>query len=526
MVARLKDDPAWERNQAEKALGASEARYRRLFETAQDGILILDGRSGLITDVNPFLVNLLDYSREEFIGKTLWDIGPFRNIEASKAAFQELQDKEYIRYENLPLEARGGRRVNVEFVSNVYAVNDNRVIQCNIRDITARKHAEKQVGERVQQSQRMEAVGQLAGGLAHDFNNLLGVILGYCELLEQRLTPDGSNRRMVEQIHSAGTRAASLTRQLLAFSRRQVLRPLVLDLNRLVSGMETMLRRLIGENIEIATRLLPDLRCVKADPSQIEQILMNLVVNARDAMPSGGAITIETANVELDWSREQPEVKPGSYVMLAVRDTGVGMNSETQARIFEPFFTTKQPDKGTGLGLSTVYGIVKQSAGYIYAYSEPNRGTTFKVYLPYVEGEPELPKREETLSIRGGRETILLVEDDALLRELTREMLEGFGYAVLDSGHPHEAIRTAEHHQGPIALLITDVMMPDINGRVLAEKLTTARPEMKVLYTSGYTGDVCVEQGELEPGCPLLDKPFTRDALAKRIRALLDSPRS
>jgi CheY-like chemotaxis protein len=253
---------------------------------------------------------------------------------------------------------------------------------------------------------------------------------------------------------------------------------------------------------------------------------MNLVVNARDAMPSGGTITIETANVELDGSREYPEVIPGSYVMLAVTDTGVGMNSETQARIFEPFFTTKQPDKGTGLGLSTVYGIVKQSAGYIYAYSEPNRGATFKVYLPYVEGEPELPKREETLSIRGGRETILLVEDDALLRELTREILEGFGYAVLDSGHPQEAIRTAERHQGPIALLITDVMMPDMNGRVLAETLTAVRPEMKVLYTSGYTGDVCVEKGELEPGCPLLDKPFTRTALAKRIRALLDSPES
>src|SRR6202165_2741381 len=348
MEAGLKENPPYDLKQAATDLGASEARYRRLFETAQDGILILDGQSGLIIDVNPFLVNLLDYSREEFIGKTLWDIGPFRNIEASKAAFQKLQEKEYIRYENLPLEAKGGRRVNVEFVSNVYGVNGTRVIQCNIRDITARKHAEKQVGERVQQSQRMEAVGQLAGGLAHDFNNLLGVILGYCELLEQRLTPDGSNRRMVEQIHRAGTRAATLTRPLLVLSRRQVLCPLVLDLNRLVSGMETMLRRLIGENIEIATKLLPDLRCVKADPSQIEQILMNLVVNARDAMPSGGTITVETANVELDGSREPPEVKPGSYVMLSVSDTGVGMSGEIQARIFEPFFTTKSPDKGTG----------------------------------------------------------------------------------------------------------------------------------------------------------------------------------
>ena len=522
-----KDDLTLERKRAEVALSASEARYRRLFETAQDGILILDAHSGLITDVNPFLISLLDYPREEFIGKTLWDIGPFKHIEASKAAFRELQDKEYIRYDDLPLEAKSGRRVNVEFVSNVYGVNGKSVIQCNIRDITARKHAE-QVDEKLRQSQKMEAIGQLAGGVAHDFNNLLGVILGYCELLEARLVPDDSNRNMVVQIHNAGTRAAVLTRQLLAFSRRQVLRLLVLDLNRVVSGMETMLRRLIGEHIEIVTSLLPDLGCIKADPSQIEQILMNLAVNARDAMPSGGTITIETANVELDNShqRQPSEVKPGSYVMLSTSDTGVGMDSETRAHIFEPFFTTKQRGKGTGLGLSTVYGIVKQSAGYIYAYSEPGTGTTFKVYLPRVEGKAEILKPEETRSIYRGRETILLVEDNAPLREMAREMLKGFGYAVLDSGLPFDAIRIAQGHEGPIALLITDVVMPEVNGHVLAEKLTAVRPEMKVLYTSGYTDNACVERGELEAGCPLLEKPFTGDDLAKRVREILDSPMS
>ena len=524
----LKDDLASARNgEAEAALSASEARYRRLFETAQDGILILDGDSGLITDVNPFLVNLLDYPREDFIGRTLWDIGPFRHIEASKAAFQELQDKEYIRYENLPLEAKSGRRVNVEFVSNVYGVDRKRVIQCNIRDITARKHAE-QVDERLRQSQKMEAVGQLAGGIAHDFNNLLGVIVGYCDLLEEQIAPDDSKRRMVEHIHHAGTRAAALTQQLLAFSRRQVLRPLVLDLNRLVTGMETMLRRLIGERIEIATSLLPDLGRVKADPTQIEQTLMNLAVNARDAMPGGGTITIETTDVELDDShaREHAEVKPGSYVMLAMSDTGVGMDSETLAHIFEPFFTTKQLGKGTGLGLSTVYGIVKQSGGYIYAYSEPGRGTTFKVYLPCVEGEAEVVKGKATLPIQGGQETILLVEDNEPLRELAREMLEGLGYAVLDSGHPLEAIRAAEQHEGPIALLIADVVMPEVTGPALAKTLKAVRPEMKVLYMSGYADDTCVEQGQLEAGCPLLGKPFTRDAFAKRVRELLDSPMS
>ena len=525
MGARLKKDLALERKRAADAVIASEARYRRLFETAQDGILILDGHSGLITDVNPFLVNLLDYLRHEFIGKTLWDIGPFRNIEASKAAFQELQEKEYIRYDDLPLETRSGRRVNVEFVSNVYEVNGERVIQCNIRDITERKHTELEE-EQSRQSQKMEAVGQLAGGVAHDFNNLLGVILGYCELLEKQIAPDDPKRKMVEEIQNAGTRAATLTRQLLAFSRRQVFRPLVLDLNRLVIGMETMLRRLIGDNIEIASSLLPDLGRVKADPTQIEQILMNLAVNARDAMPRGGTITIETTNVKLNASdaRKLAEVKPGAYVMLAMSDTGVGMDSETQARIFEPFFTTKQPGKGTGLGLSTVYGIVKQSAGYIYVSSEPGKGTTVRIYLPCVSGELEIFSREEASYVRGGRETILLVEDNAPLRELAREMLEGLGYTVLSSGRPSHAVRTAEQHEGAIDLLITDVVMPEVNGRVLAEALATTRPEMKVLYTSGYAGDACVEQGELEPEWPLLDKPFTRDALAKKVRELLDSP--
>jgi PAS domain S-box-containing protein len=521
----VKDDLTLEDIRVAEAISVSEARYRRLFEAAQDGILILDAHSGLIVDVNPFLTNLLDYHREEFIGKRLWDIGPFKHIEASKIAFRELQEKEYIRYENLPLETKSGRSINVEFVSNVYRVNGKSVIQCNIRDISARKRAE-QIDERVRQSQKMEAIGQLAGGIAHDFNNLLNVIMGYCELLEERSAPDDANRRMVEQIHIAGTRAAALTRQLLAFSRRQVLRPMVLDLNRLVAGMETLLLRLIGEHIEITTSLLPDLGSVQADPTQIEQILMNLAVNARDAMPGGGRITIETANVELDGSfgHQHTEVKAGSYVMLAMGDTGVGMNSETQARIFEPFFTTKPQGQGTGLGLSTVYGIVKQSAGYIFVYSEPGRGTTFKVYLPRIGAEAENLVREQTLSIQRGSETILLVEDNEPLRELVGEMLEGLGYVVLDAGRPSEAIRIAEQHQGSIALLMTDIVMPELNGRVLAEALLAVRPEMKVLYASGYTSDACIEQGELKRGCALLEKPFTRDALAKRVRDLLDSP--
>jgi len=354
------DEFASERQQAKDALSASEARYRRLFEAAQDGILILEAHSGLIIDVNPFMTTLLDLPREQFIGKALWDIGPFRKVEASKAAFHELLDKEYIRYENLPLETGTGRLVNVEFVSKVYGVNGKSVIQCNIRDISARKRTE-QVTERLRQSQKMEAIGHLAGGVAHDFNNLLGVAIGYCELLEERLAADDPKRRMVERIHNAGTRAVALTRQLLVFSRGQVLQPVALDLNRLVIGIETLLRRLIGEDIEIATSLLPGLGCVKADPIQIEQVLMNLALNARDAMPHGGTITIETTNVELVASDcPSVEVKPGSYVMVALKDTGIGMDIETKTHMFEPFFTTKQLGKGTGLGLSTVYGIVKR----------------------------------------------------------------------------------------------------------------------------------------------------------------------
>ena len=518
------DEFAFERQQAKDALSASEARYRRLFETAQDGILILEAHSGLIIDVNPFMTTLLDLPREEFIGKALWDIGPFRNVEASNAAFHELLDKAYIRYENLPLETGTGRLVNVEFVSNVYGVNGKSVIQCNIRDISARKRTE-QVTERLRQSQKMEAIGQLAGGVAHDFNNLLGVAIGYCELLEERLAADDPKRRMVERIHNAGTRAVALTRQLLVFSRGQVLQPVALDLNLLVIGIETMLRRLIGEDIEIATSLLPGLGCVKADPIQIEQVLINLAVNARDAMPHGGTITIETTNVELV-ANDCPsvEIKPGSYVMVALRDTGIGMDIETQTHMFEPFFSTKQLGKGTGLGLSTVYGIVKQSAGYIWVDSEPGEGTTFKVYLPCVKAEATILGQEEKLPIHGGPETILLVEDDAPLRELIREMLEELGYAVLDSGRPSDAIRMAQQHEGSIALLVTDVLMPEVNGPALAKTLRALRPAMRVLFTSGYTDNSIVGQCELEAGCRLLEKPFTRNGLAKRVRELLDSP--
>ncbi|HEY5027578.1 MAG TPA: ATP-binding protein [Candidatus Angelobacter sp.] len=513
------------RTRSGEALRASESRYRRLFEAAQDGILILDAKMGLITDVNPFLVKLLDYSREEFLGKALWEIGLFKDIEASKAAFLELQERHYVRYKDLPLQTRDGRSINVEFVSNVYEENGKKVVQCNVRDITKRMYVERSE-QQLRQAQKMEAVGQLAGGVAHDFNNLLGIILGYCEVLEERPDLPEPARKMIVQIHNAGTSAKDLTRHLLAFSRRQVLQPVFLDLNAIVNRIDAMLSRLIGDDVALVNLLGRDLGTIKADPSQVEQVLMNLAVNARDAMPQGGKITIKTANAEIDetYARQHPYINPGSYVKLTVSDTGIGMDKETQSHIFEPFFSTKVAGKGTGLGLSTVFGIVKQSAGVINVYSEPGHGTTFKVYFPRCKEAPVVIQPDEAAPLRGGTETILLVEDSTPLRELTRLLLQGCGYTVLDSGDPSEAIRIAEQHQGPLPLMITDVVMPGLSGPVLAEKLGVARPDTRVLYTSGYADDEILQHGGVGPDCAFLEKPFTRDALVRKVRELLDSP--
>jgi two-component system, cell cycle sensor histidine kinase and response regulator CckA len=507
------------------ALRDSEARYRRLFETAQDGILILDAKTGLITDVNPFLVNLLSYSREEVIGKALWDIGLFRDIEASKTAFRELQAKEYVRYEDLPLKTKGGRSINVEFVSNVYAVNGKKVIQCNVRDITARKHTER-LEHQLRQAKKMEAVGELAGGMAHDFNNLLGVILGYCEILEGQMDLAETNRKMIVEIHNAGACAKDLTRNLLAFSRRQVLQPVFLDLNAVVGSVATMLNRMVGDDIELVSVLGCNLGTVKADPTQIQQVLMNLVVNARDAMPQGGKIIIETANVGIDetYAGQPASTTTGPYVMITVSDTGIGMDNEIQSRIFEPYFSTKEAGKGTGLGLSTVYGIVKQSAGTIWVDSVQGHGTTFKIYLPRCKEAPAVIQEKKAAPLRGGSETILLVDDAAPLRVLTRRLLEDCGYEVLDSGNGAEAIRLAGLHKGPLPLMITDMVMPGLSGPDLAKRLARVRPETRVLYTSGYIDNAVVQPAVVGPYCAFLEKPFTRDALVSKVRELLDSP--
>jgi nitrogen-specific signal transduction histidine kinase/CheY-like chemotaxis protein len=394
-----------------------------------------------------------------------------------------------------------------------------------VQDITERTEIEQQLW----QAQKMEAVGRLAGGVAHDFNNLLTAILGYAELLLSDLRDDDPRSQDLREIRKAGVSAASLTRKILAFSRKQPLEPEVLDLNAVVRSLHGMLGRLIGEDIRIEVRLAPDLGRVKADPGQIEQVLLNLATNARDAMPQGGTLTIDTQNAGLDDTavRRHLAAAPGEYVMLAVSDTGCGMPPEVQARVFEPFFTTKPRGIGTGLGLSTVYGIVKQSGGDISVYSEPGRGATFKVYLPRVDGpvgaRPALVGPDVPVS---GSETILLVEDNRGLRELARKVLERLGYAVLDAADADQALHLSEQHAGPIHLLLTDVVMPGMSGVALVERLTPTRPAMKVLYMSGYTDEAVVAAGVLPQRVTFLQKPFTPDSLARKVRQVLDAART
>lgn len=780
-------------DKAQEDLHSSEVRYRRLFESARDGILILDVISRRITDVNPFMVEFLSYSPEEFLGKELWEIGLFKDKDESQKAFRELQAAGYIRYENMPLETKTGERREVEFVSNVYRESNRQVIQCNIRDntdhkraqerlqqseakhrelserqaaifdalpanicllcgdgnvlevnkswrhyalmndyggknfgvgsnylevcdnaignraaealmvaegirsvlsgrlahfeseypchspdekkwfrltvtplredasegvivmhmdVTERKQSEEalrqaeakyrsiveslpaivylaqphppyapiyvspntvefgysarewfdrpdmwvsvlheedrerilsatevamrenletdleyrivgrdgtihwvhdkgrfvldendnQIGwqgvivditktkameEQLRQSQKLESVGRLAGGIAHDFNNMLTAINGYSDLTLRRLKPDDPLRQNIEEIKRAGDRSATLTNQLLAFSRKQMLKPEVLYFNQIIADTATMLQRLIGENIDLVTVLNPDAGPVEVDPGQLTQVIMNLAVNARDAMPQGGKLTLETDNIYLDedYAHRHVGVISGEYVMFAVSDTGTGMDEETQAHIFEPFFTTKAVGKGTGLGLATVYGIVKQSGGNIWVYSEAGHGTTFKIYLPRVASQ-----QTETAEIKvsfdelpKGMETILLVEDEQMVRSLTCHILELCGYTVVEAQNGVEASVICEKGECKIDLLMTDVVMPLMGGRELAERLAQTHPQLRVLFTSGYTDDAVVRHGVIETGTNFIQKPFTPNVLAHKIREILDA---
>ena len=752
---------------ADEALRASEIRYRRLFEAAREGILMLDAASGQITAVNPFLTNLLGYSEMDLLGKKLWEIGPFEGTGKGKVAFRQLQSQEYIRYDDLPLETRDGRSIDVEVVSNRYWSGEENVIQCHIRDITERKRTEKarqtsderyqalfeyaldgiviadrqscyleanasicrmlgysrdelvglyasdivvpsevphirpalaaivgaleyhrdwqfrrkdgsvftaevmatalpdgnlmamirdvtarndadealrktderlrfalknahvgiwdldytsgalqwsdvmetqfglahgtfggtfdafvgcihaedraavldEIGSALktggdfsvlhrtthadgrvlwlsgsgrilldeagrplravgisqdvterhtletqfQQAQKMEAVGRLAGGVAHDFNNLLTVILGFCELLLADVSLHDPRRVDIGEIQKAGTRAAGLTRQLLAFSRKQIIEPTLLDLNAILADMRPMLGRLIREDVRIMVGVGVDLAPVKADRGQVEQVVLNLAVNAQDAMPNGGTLRIETTNVELDehYAAMHFAVKPGPYVAITVTDSGTGMSSDLLGHLFEPFFTTKEPGKGTGLGLPTVHGIVTRSGGSVNVYSEVGLGTSVKVYFPRAAAGATAIDEAPAAPSAGGRETVLVVEDAEGLRKLTKRLLERQGYAVVVAADGAAALRLFEENPS-IDVVLTDVVMPGASGPELTKQLLDSHPGLKVIFMSGYTDEAIVQHGVIKPGIAFLHKPFTSDALGRKLREVLD----
>jgi len=527
------EESARKHQQAEEALEESKEKYRQIYDEAPIGFHELNSE-GNIVQVNRAELEILGYTAEEMLSQPVWKFVVEEELTrkilmakiAGDVSFHETFERTYRRKDGTTLPVLVKDRVIRDKGGQIIG------IRSTFEDITERRKSEEALSkseEQLRQWQKVEAIGKLAGGVAHDFNNLLMTIKGYSEILLGKFDPGDPRHEEVEEILMAAERATSLTRQLLAFGRRQVLHPQVLDLNGIVTNMNKMLRRLIGEDIQLLTALDQELWSVKVDPGQIEQVIMNLAVNARDAMPRGGKLTIETKNVVLDenYARQYVSVKPGPYVMMAVSDNGCGMDKETQSHLFEPFFTTKEKGKGTGLGLSTVYGIVKQSGGNIWVYSEPGRGTSFKIYLPKAAEsakEKYRPIEPTRISARQGAETILLVEDEKAVRTMIRKTLQSNGYTVLEAHHGQEALHICDQYSGPIHLLVTDVVMPRMSGKELAEKATPKHPEMKVLYMSGYPDNSIVQHGVLEPGTEFLQKPFTFKALEGKVREILDKP--
>jgi two-component system, cell cycle sensor histidine kinase and response regulator CckA len=505
-----------EQKLAEESLRQSEERYRELFENANDMVFTLD-LEGRFTAINRAGERITGYRRAELLGR------PMRELLADPSCELIPSEGEASAYE-CELVARDGRRVPLEVASRLTGTGgETDGVQGVARDVSERLALEEQL----RQAQKMEAVGQLAGGVAHDFNNLLTAISGYSEFALARLEGDDPKLRSnIHEIKRSAERASALTRQLLAFSRKQILQPTLLRPDELVGGLDELLRRLIGTHIEILTLSRPGLGLVRVDPGQLEQVILNLVVNARDAMPGGGKLTIETANVDLDdaEARAYDGAEPGAYVMLAVHDTGAGIDNTALARIFEPFFTTKEQGKGTGLGLATVYGIVQQSGGFVTVESEVGSGSSFRVYLPRLEEEitPRESADDDDGGLAEGSETVLLVEDEAVVRDLLREVLETTGYRVLEAVDGVDALDVAGEHAGTIDLLLTDVVMPKMSGRDLAERFRGLRPDTKILYTSGYN-DALADNGVLAPGTEFLQKPFTFAELTNKVRHVLDA---
>ena len=507
---------AIERKRAEEALREREAYYRTILEHIGDAVFIAAPDSRYL-DVNPRACELTGYSREELLRLRISDTYAAEERAAAAALVSEVATGRPVVLER-SLVRKDGTVLTVE--SNARRLPDGRLLGA-VRDITERKKLEDQL----RQAQKLEAVGRLAGGVAHDFNNVLTAIFGYVDLVLEDVPAGSPPRQDLEEIRKAAERAAGLTRQLLAFSRQQVLQPVVLNVTDVVQDIDKMVRRLVGEDVAVRLNLASDVGNVRTDPGQLQQVIMNLVVNARDAMPTGGKLLIETDNADLteQYAELHQPVTPGRYVMLAVSDTGTGMTAETRARIFEPFFTTKEKGRGTGLGLSTVYGIVKQSGGYIWVYSEPGRGTTFKIYLPRVDAPAERVAAPREAGTLAGTESTLLAEDDAMLRPLAKGLLEKLGYLVLEAENAEQALAIARAHSARIHLLVADVVMPGASGRELARRLAESRPDTKVLYVSGYTDDAIVQHGMLEPGLNFLQKPFTPAALARKVREVLDA---
>ena len=527
------------RRQMAEALHSSEAKYRTLFNSVADPIFIFDRTMTRFLDCNQSALDRYGYSLQEFRAMRPHQLHPDkewdrvdRNIAAERDDFPHY-------YTHI---TKDGHKMHVEVHTAALEYQGQEAWVSIVRDISARRQAEHALLEsnrrleealnelqttqqKMIQQERLAAVGQLAAGIAHDFNNILTVIQGYTEFAVESISSENELYLDLLEVKKAADQATALTNQLLVFSRKQVLQLQELNLNDVIGSMKKMLGRVIGEDIVMTTSLAPDLGWMRADLGQIEQVIMNLVINARDAMPQGGKLVLETANVALDQvhARKHLEVRPGEYVMLAVSDTGEGMSPEVQSRIFEPFFTTKEKGKGTGLGLSTVYGIVTQSGGGLGVYSEQGIGTTFKIYLPRVYQEPQVEKQtRDTPGVHRGAETILLVEDEESVRGLVRRVLQRQGYRVLEAERPSEAFHFCQQFKGQISLLITDVVMPEVGGRELAKQLLLECPHLKVLYMSGYTGDAIARHGILDTGEILLQKPFTPDALARKVREVLD----
>jgi PAS domain S-box-containing protein len=510
------------RRRVEQELQKRDQYFKALIDQGTDIIAVVDA-VGAIRYTNTSVLTLLGYRPDEVVGQLLLNFLHPDDVVATLDVFAEgVTTGKGTRYLELRFLHKDGSYRVLEAVGR-YLIDDPIVegVVINARDVTERRSLERQL----LQAQKMEAVGRLASGVAHDFNNVLTAILGHTELLLDGLPTLSPLRPDLEEIRKSAGRATGLTRQLLAFSRKQTLDTRVLDLNEVAFNMDKLLRRLLGEDIDVVTQLQEGLGAVRADAGQLEQVLANLAVNARDAMPEGGRLTIETRNVELDdaYAKTHVPLRPGRYVMMAVSDTGIGMSADTMNHMFEPFFTTKQPGEGTGLGLSTVYGIVKQSGGYVLCYSELGEGTTFKVYLPRVDAPLDHPTRATARAARTrGWETILLVEDETTLRDLTGRMLEKYGYTVLEAGSAEQALVVAGRHKGVIHLLLTDVVLPGANGRALADELCSRRADLKVAFMSGYTEAAMIRRGMLDPQAAFISKPYTAEQLAGRVREVLD----